>query len=326
MSIDINSYFPYNKMKLVTVDGQQMLRIPRIYVKNETIPEGHMFAGKTSYFMAEKPFKGYHVHPAFMNGGTAMSYLDLSCYEAGRDRYGLPTSLPNSGYWERMTRAQACEYAKLRNKDVNSSDKSGWHAWDIYCHHLLARIMLFEYGTTSISQQGSGSPEFVYRGIHQPAGNPDVPMWIPGIGNIGGYIYISDNLGQGAFINTGLKCPKNGWPTKFSMKKGNQFDLGDVFIAEATSEKELDGTCSDYQRLELNGVNEAGYMTGHQGRWRRDPLNGHGIFAIGQQTCGSSERENRRGYGSPNATWACDNNDDRIWDVPVRFRIAHWVK
>lgn len=325
MGIDINKFFPYNKMKLVTVDGQQMLRIPRIYVKNEVISSGP-YTGKVAYFMNESPYKGYHLHPAFMNGGSAMSALDLSCYEAGRDRYGLPTSLPGTGCWERMTRAQACEYAKYRNKDNNNPEKSGWHCWDIYCHHLLARIMLFEFGTTSITQQGSGSPEFVYRGIHQPAGNPDIPMWIPGIGNIGGYIYIADNLGQGAFINTGLKCPNNGWPTAFSMIKGNQFDLGDVFIATTTSPNETDGTCSDYQRLALNGVNEAGYMTGHQGQWRKDPINGHGMFAIGQQTCGGGPNDNWRGYGSPNATWANDNNDDHIKDVGVRFRLAHWVK
>lgn len=320
MSIDINKYFPYNKMKLVTVDGQEMLRIPRIYVKNEVMKSGP-YAGKSAYFMNEQPCKGYHVHPAFMSGGQAMSALDLACYESkhsarlvdvpGNGRQYVPASVPGGGVWQGITQNEAIAVSKWLNTDNNNPDKSGWHCWDIYCQHLLARIMLFEFGTTSFNEQVQTYPEFIYRGIHQPAGDPAAPTWIPGIKILNGYIHISDNLGDGGLVNTGLKTPGVGWPTHFSMINGNTFDLGDVFIADAVSKNEIDGTCSDYQRLTGSYTPEVCLTTSIRGVHFSEPTNAHGMF--GFSVPGDGRSENRVSTG-------CGNHDH------IRFRLAHWVK
>lgn len=337
MSTDINKFFPYNKMKLVTVDGQQMLRIPKIYVKNEVISKGR-FAGKTAFFMAEHPYKGYHVHPAFMNMGSQMSFLDLSCYEASKGKDGKPQSVPkNSGItisrgdrrsemWQEITQPEAIRVSKLRNTSSTDPDKSGWHCWDIYCHHLLARIMLFEFGTTSFIEQSAGTPEYVYRGIHQPAGNPNAPLWLPGIMKIGGNIHVADNMGEGAMINTGVKAPANGWPTSFSMAKGAAFDLGDLFIAEKTSTKMLDGTCSDYQKFTAarTRVAQVPFITAYRGPTFSDetlPAQAEGMFAF---TC----PDGYVGTVDINANFAVWHGFP-TWDDdggPLRFRLAHWVK
>ena len=76
--------WPWSEMKEVTVDGQQMVRIPRIYVKNCVLEDGE-FKGKPAYFIAQRHLAGFHVHPAFMNNGKAAKALDLSCYEASHD-------------------------------------------------------------------------------------------------------------------------------------------------------------------------------------------------------------------------------------------------
>jgi len=315
MAIDFTTLWPYSEIKEVTVDGQKMVRIPRIYVKNVVL-DGGTYKGKSAYFMSKEKLDGYHVHPAFMNGSSAASALDLSCYEASKDSSGKPASVSTTTFWQNINRNDAIAACDKRNVSGGTDEQQGWHCWDIYCQHLLARLMLFEYGTTDFSFPESGSPDFVYRGIHQPAGNPTAPTWLPGLGNIGDKMYIYDNNGSRAMLNTGVACPGNGWPKGFLMTKGGSFDLGDIFLASAVSSSENDGSCSDWQRLARNGVTETGYFTGYRGSGTQDPADAHGMFAISQETYGSSS-----GYGSPSAVWGRYNDSSG----PLRFRLAHFV-
>lgn len=318
MAIDFTTLWPYSEIKEVTVDGQKMVRIPRIYVKNVVL-EGGTYKGKPAYFMSKEKLDGYHVHPAFMNVGSAASALDLSCYEASKDSSGKPASVSTTTFWQDINRDGAIAACDKRNVSGGTADQQGWHCWDIYCQHLLARLMLFEYGTTCFSFPESGSPDFVYRGIHQPAGNPTTPTWLPGLGNIGDKMYIYGNDGRHSMINTGVACPGNGWPKGFLMTKSSIFDLGDIFLASAVSSSENDGTCSDWQRLARNGVGETGYFTGYRGENTQDPANAHGMFAISQATYGSHS-----GYGSPSAYYG-GGNGSAIGNGPLRFRLAHFV-
>lgn len=313
MAIDFTTLWPYSEIKEVTVDGQKMVRIPRIYVKNVVL-DGGTYKGKSAYFMSKEKLGGYHVHPAFMNGGSAARALDLSCYEASKDSSGKPASVSTKTFWQNINRNDAIAACDKRNVSGGTDEQQGWHCWDIYCQHLLARLMLFEYGTTVFSFPGS-----VYRGIHQPAGDPTAPTWLPGLGNIGDKMYIYDNNGSRTMLNTGVACPGNGWPKGFFMTKGGNFDLGDIFLASAVSSSENDGTCSDWQRLTRNGVTETGYFTGYRGNGTLDPDNAHGMFAISQETSGSYSQS-----GSPSAVCA------RYYDSyssygPLRFRLAHFV-
>lgn len=323
MSFNPNDFFPYNEIRQVKVDGQDMVRIPRVYVKNVVLEDGP-FRGKPAYYMSKTPAKGYHIHPAFMNGGSAATALDLSCYEASRDeRNGnKPASVPTRSYWEGVNRGQAIEFATRRNVSGGTVEQTGWHCWDIYCQSLLARLMLFEYGTTGYAFPDNGSPEYVYRGIHQPAGNPMRPTWLPGVGNVSGKMYIYDANGSGALINTGLTCPGKGWPTHFSMLKGESFDLGDVFIADAVTNNEHEGTCSDYQYLTNENVVEETYFTGYRGNWTAMPPNGHGMFCLMQHPV-------RGGFNNAPITcvYAASRDKDNVGpiDGPLRFRLARYV-
>ena len=316
MGLNFNNVWPFNAIKQVTVDGQQMVRIPRIYVCNGKLPATAKYAGKFQYAIAREQIdSNWHVHPAFMDHGTAASALDLSCYEASKDASGKAASVATTSYWQQVNRQQAIDACATRNVAGGGADKTGWHCWDIYCQHLLARLMLIEFGTTGFGFQEDGS-DFVYRGIHQPAGNPQNPTWLPGLGNIGDKMHIYDNNGNNMVVNTGVGCAGNGWPTSFLTNTGGSFDFGDVFVAAAVSGTEADGTCSDWQRLARNGVTETGYFTGYRGPYTQDPADAHGMFAISQETSGGTS-----GYGSPSAVCGTRINDRG----PLRFRLAHFV-
>lgn len=316
MGLNFNNVWPFNAIKQVTVDGQQMVRIPRIYVCNGKLPATAKYAGKFQYAIAREQIdNNWHVHPAFMDHGMAASALDLSCYEASQDSSGKPASVATTNYWQNVNRKTAIDACKKRNVDGGTDEQHGWHCWDIYCQHLLARLMLIEYGGTNFAFQEDGT-DYVYRGIHQPAGNPQAPTWLPGLGNIGDKMYIYSNNGSYTMLNTGVACPGNGWPKDFLTAKGDSFDLGDIFLASAVSSSKDEGSCSDWQRLVRNGVTETGYFTGYCGPGTQEPADAHGMFAISQETSHSNS-----GSGSPSAVWGYYYGSDG----PLRFRLAHFV-
>lgn len=320
-SVNLSNVWPYNAIKEVTVDGQKMVRIPRIYVRSANLEEGP-YKGKVAYHISPWDLYGFHVHPAFMNKGVAAKALDLSCFEASKDSSGKPASVSTTAFWQQINRADAIAACNKRNIAGGSADQTGWHCWDIYCQHLLARLMLIELGTTNIPTKEDGT-DYVYRGIHFPAGNSSNPTWLPGLGNIGDKIYLYDNSGNFQMVNTGVKAPANGWPTSFSVNKGGNFDLGDVFVASATTTTEASGICGDYQRIARSNVSETGFMTGYRGTGTVDPAHSHGMFGITQTTNWTTP-----GCGEPTNVYASlDMNDGLKNDLngPLRFRLAHFV-
>lgn len=281
-NLDFNNTWPYCEMKEVTVDGQKMVRIPKIYVCNTKVEKG-TYKGKQQYSIAkEKVNENFHVHPAFMNNGVECSALDLSCFEASHDAKdsSKAASVSTSSFWEGIKRDDAINACKKRNIANGNADQTGWHCWDVYCQHLLARLMLIEKGTTNFGFNESGSPEYVYRGIHQPAGHPLHPTWLPGIGNLNGKMHVYGANGNSTFVNTNLAGNNKGWPTRFSVLKGNNFDLGDIFLADAFTGSESGGACGDYQYIINENVTEETYFTGYRGQFNDTPANSHGMFAF----------------------------------------------
>lgn len=328
MAIDFSTIWPYSEIKPVTVDGQAMVRIPRIYVKNCLLESG-THKGRLAYFISKEPLEGYHVHPAFvMSGGVPASAVDIGVYEASKDatRNYKAASVKTTSFWQNINRANAITACSKRNVEGGNDEQKGWHCFGIYDYALLARLKLIELGKTSdeIADDGgknSGTTTVyeTYHGIENPFGNPTAPCWLPGLGNIGDTIRLYKNDGSEVMVDTGLKAAGNGWVTNFSIQTGDGFDLGDVFVASAVTQTQMDGICSDWQRLARNGVNETGYITAYRGSGSMDPANSHGMFAISQETYGSNS-----GFGSPSAVWG-NHNGNYYHDGPLRFRLAHFV-
>lgn len=65
MALDFTNAWPFNKMVEQTADGQAMVYIPKMYVKNEKLPDTATYAGKYAYLIApDKIDDTWHVHPA----------------------------------------------------------------------------------------------------------------------------------------------------------------------------------------------------------------------------------------------------------------------
>ena len=326
MTVDFSNVWPYSAITEVEVDGQKMVRIPRIYVKSGLLESG-TYEGRLAYFISKEPLEGYHVHPAFlMKGGTPASAIDIGKYEASHDatRDYKAASVETTSYWQNINRDGAITACEKRNIEGGTPEQSGWHCFNIYDYALLARLKLIELGKASDEiadadgkNSGTTTVYETYHGIENPFGNPTAPCWLPGLGNIGDTIRLYKNDGSEVMVDTGLKAAGNGWVTNFSIQTGDGFDLGDVFVASAVTQTQIDGICSDWQRLARNGVNETGYITAYRGSNSMDPANSHGMFAISQETYDGDS-----GYGSPSAVWGHGNGTPR---GPLRFRLAHFV-
>lgn len=85
MAINFSNVWPYKEIKTVTVDGQEMVYIPKIYVCNTMLPNTAKYAKKWQYSIApEKIDENWHVHPAFMNNGKEANGIYIGAYCASK--------------------------------------------------------------------------------------------------------------------------------------------------------------------------------------------------------------------------------------------------
>lgn len=254
MAIDFSNVWPYSEMKTETVDGQEMVYIPKIYVCNTKLPDTSKYAGKYRFSIApEKLDDNWHVHPAFMNKGEEMSGIQISAYTAGKDSSGKATSLKDGSRWTNMTRDSAHSLGLNRNVSGGKADQTGWHCYNVYEHHLIARLMLIEYGSSDLQTLLTGSDSgnnATWRGIHEVYGG-NVSFWIDGIDTLGSgsAIRIFDNDGGQAYVDTGIKPCGSGWLKTTLHNVGKNYDMGDVFVAESVDGTQSNGSFGDYQCL-----------------------------------------------------------------------------
>lgn len=254
--MDVTNKFPYNKIQPIVVDGQYMVRIPKFYIKCCQGPAGSQHANQQMWLISEPPGDGYHCHPAFMLNGKECQAKDLSCYIATRESDGKPgsqvsTSYNDGRFWGNISYNDIHSTAQMRN--TGTGEQSGWAEWDIYDHHMLALLMLIEYGTSDMQTQ-LGTDNVVYRGIHDPWGAPHSSewFWIGGLTTDGSCnIQIYDNKGNHSMVNTGVTFGNSInswlWPITTHTEKGDNYDLGDVFLCKDGASPENGGSFSDQQ-------------------------------------------------------------------------------
>ena len=250
--IDVSGIHPFNKMKSATVDGQAVVYIPNTWVRNTALPKGVTYADKIAYMFADGPKDGYHLAPSFYtNGVQNENGIQLSAYIASKDSSGKAASIAGATPWTSIAYTAIDAAAKTRN--TGTGEQAGWRAWNIYDHHLLARLMLFEAGSADIQTiigGTDGSMGVTYHGIHDVWGGTSYGFWIYGLTTTGSgsTITILDNKGKGTMIDTKI-APCGGWPVTLLDNTGDNYDLGDVFIAKTVTSTEASGTLGDYQYL-----------------------------------------------------------------------------
>ena len=251
--IDVSNIFPYNKMEAVTVDGQAMVYIPKIWIRNTPLAAGATYADKIAYMISERAQTGYHLAPDFYtNGVENENGVQLSSYIASKDSSGKAASIAGATPWTSIAYTAIDAAAKTRN--TGTGEQAGWRAWNIYDHHLLARLMLFEAGSADIQTiigGTDGSMGVTYHGIHDVWGGTSSQFIIYGLTTIGsgGTIKILDNKGKNTMIDTKITPCGGGWPVELLYNTGDGYDLGDVFIAKTATNTEASGSIGDYQLL-----------------------------------------------------------------------------
>lgn len=244
--MDFSNMFPYNQITPVTVDGQSMVKIPKIYVRNTT-PTSGTYTGKPCWEMSDYAETGFHAHPAFMNNEIEAQSLQLSVDIASKGSDNKPESKAGATPWVSEPKFNNIKSLAAR-RNTGTGEQSGWHPWNIYEHHLLARLMLIEYGTPNM-QLKLGTQNVNYRGILNPWGNQTSPAGfiIDGLfTDSGRSIQIADNIGKGTMISTGKVLPADGWIKSTWLDKGTLYDLSDVFLPKTSDGTEGNGTFSDY--------------------------------------------------------------------------------
>lgn len=253
MALDFTKAWPFNKMVEQTVDGQAMVYIPKMYVKNEKLPDTATYAGKYAYLIApDKIDDTWHVHPAFMNNGKEMSGVQIGKYLASKDSSGKAASIKGASFWTSITRDDAHKAGLTRNVSGGTGEKTGWHMYNIYEHHLIARLMLIEYGSSDLQTllTGSGSGmDAKYHGIEMVWGGASYGEWFDGIDTLGtnSAVRIFKNDGSQTYVDTGIAPCGSGWLKDVLHNKGTNYDLGDVFLASAVDGTQENGSFGDYQ-------------------------------------------------------------------------------
>lgn len=253
MALDFKNAWPFNKMVEQTADGQAMVYIPKMYVKNEKLPDTATYAGKYAYLIApDKIDDTWHVHPAFMNAGKEMSGVQIGKYLASKDSSGKAASVSGASFWTNLTRDAAHTAGATRNVTNGTSEQKGWHCYNIYEHHLIARLMLIEYGSSDLQTLLTGSDSGMdakYHGIEMVWGGASYAEWVDGIDTLGtnNAVRIFKNDGSQTYVDTGITPCGGGWLKDVLHNKGTNYDLGDVFLAASVDGTQANGSFGDYQ-------------------------------------------------------------------------------
>ncbi|MFA6662238.1 MAG: carboxypeptidase-like regulatory domain-containing protein, partial [Bacilli bacterium] len=164
---DFNKFYPWRGIKLCNVtddgninatiddvdhfkwdgtNGQVMVKIPKFYYKRTYTDNKHEF------WIADRQFAGFAVHPAFKRGGIEKDHLFVGAYEAGTEGEGADLKLTSvSGIAPAVSRTRD----QFRTFAGNRGAK--WSQLDILTWSAIQMLYLVEYADTdSQTKIGAG--------------------------------------------------------------------------------------------------------------------------------------------------------------------------
>jgi len=274
---DFNNHAIWGGIEDVTIDGQDTVKIPKFYVKQDVAPAGSDQAGNKCWWVSDNPIDGYVVHPAFMDGGAEIDQVYVGKYECtddGGTKAGSVSGvspLVDIDFPTMQTRCEARNEANGGNTGVD-----GFHLWSIYELSAVQLLALIELGTpdaqsaiaegnvNSSSAQNTGATSAVWRGIYELWGN--VRHWTDGLSLDGGHqVKIWDIEGNRTFVSTGINTTSSdGWGITLHDETGADFNLGLIFLPKTTDSTEGNGTLADYLYASDSGEDN---VCTHGGAW-----------------------------------------------------------
>ncbi|MFO8016708.1 MAG: hypothetical protein R6U32_06390, partial [Candidatus Woesearchaeota archaeon] len=276
---DFDNHPVWGNISDVTIDGQDMVKIPKFWIKADTAPTGSDQAGKKCWWVGDAAFSGAAVHPAFMDSGAEIDQVYVGKYECtddGDTKAGSTAGvapLVDIDFPTMQTRCEARNEANGGNVGV-----SGFRMWDIYELAALQILSLIELGTPDVqsaiaagrvdesSAANTGTTSAVWRGIYELWGN----VWnmTDGLQIDGSHqVEIWDKNGNTTLQSTGITTVEDsdGWTVTLHDESGTDWDLGSIFLPASTDGTESNGTLADYLYASDAGEQNVCYSGGHWG-------------------------------------------------------------
>lgn len=137
-----NNHPTYSGIVTQTIDGQQMVKIPKFWFKAGTVPSG-TYAGKTYWMISDQPVSGFSVHPAFIGaGGVELNQIWVGKYQAGYDGTSKATSVAGVAPMVNMDFPTARQRAYARN----TGGVTGFRLWSVYDLSAIQMLASIEMG------------------------------------------------------------------------------------------------------------------------------------------------------------------------------------
>lgn len=278
---DFDTMFPWSDIADETIDGQEMVRIPKFYYKRGPVSGGE-HDGRDAWWISPAPATGFTVHPAFVLDGSEVDYIWYGKYQGSIDGDGKLASVPGVSPSTDRSITQYFDDAELRNV----GGVEGFRILHIDMVSAVQWLALVEAATfDSQGYYGTGlnsssSPEDVdstanqeasYRGIIGAWGN--IYQRIDGLRmNDGDYErrgYEVGDLDTG-WSATGISAvEKNSALNPVTLKTDSAVE--DLFIADTTASADSDVTVPDYTYYGGSGLDYAdmggGSGGGYPGLW-----------------------------------------------------------
>lgn len=258
----------HGKIERVLVDGQIMGKIPKFYVKHETIGAGKSLPeGSRLTLISPTPMEGYHLHPAFLNNNEEIPHFLLGCYEASMDATNTKCQSVHG-----VLPAVSKDFSTFKGlcSARNVDGVEGFMMQDVYQRAAIQLLMLAEFATPDmqavlgagrVNQPWDGKTSYAvtvdsalghkpWRGFHNLYGNvwemvdgvrADTNKKLEIFRNDGTRAYMATNIAMVPYAGPGL----DGWITEMMSDTDEGYDLKDVFIPSAHAAAENGGTYGD---------------------------------------------------------------------------------
>jgi hypothetical protein len=235
----------------VTVENQEMIKIPAFFVKHFT-PNAGPYAGRPCWAISPAPRDGFHLHPALKNTAGDLDCVYVGAYLATEVTTGVygsqPAKLPASG----ITHANFVSGIEA----LNTGDVAGFHMLRLYEWAALQWLFLAEFctaNTQTIWAPGAGTDmlqvnvdnpvNFVWRNLWGLWGY--ISQRVAGLSKQSSthFILLEANDGSGDTVTTSFLSTtyvelgsKSGFPLSMYAGQGGRYDFSDIFFPNTFAE------------------------------------------------------------------------------------------
>jgi len=276
---DFDNHPIWGNIETVTIDGQEMVKIPKFWYKEGVAPAGSDRAGKPCRWVADRATAGYELYPAFLDGGVEIDQYYFGAYECSDD--GGTKAASVAGAAPLVSINFATMQARCAARNTGGVD--GFAMVDIYQLAAVQLLCLIETGTADVQSAigagntsssaavNTGTTNAVWRGIYELWGN----VWCMVDGLIletDHEVKIWDKNGNRTLQATGvITTSTDGWVKSMHDDEGVDWDLGLVFLPEVTDGSSANSTYGDYLYASDLGETNVCY---HGGAWSHGALAG----------------------------------------------------